>query len=349
MSEVDVKFGYEPPSHPWTLIKELALVCEKVGFDSFWVPDHLVGFGVRDWSALDAWSMIAGLAQVTNRIMLGSGVSDVHRRHPAQLLQTAITCHMMSGGRTFLGIGVGEAMNILPFGIPYDRPLSRTWEALKIIRLLLEKDRVSFEGKYYKLVDASIQPKPEGKLPIYVAGVAPRSLQMIGELADGWFPASLSPEEYKEKLKIVRDHAKRAGRDPEEIEPALLMFSVIERDYNTAINLAKIPVKVYLLSRPRLLEAIGIKPPTYEFEMTYKLVMNPETMKRYMEEIEKIPDEAVERCAALIGDPDTIIEKVEEYIKAGVKHIVVNFFVSPARLRETCEYFANTVIRYFKG
>jgi alkanesulfonate monooxygenase SsuD/methylene tetrahydromethanopterin reductase-like flavin-dependent oxidoreductase (luciferase family) len=352
MSEVEeVKFGYEPPCYPWELIYELALYCDKSGlYDSLWLPDHLAAFGIRRWDALEAWSMASAIAVATKRIKIGTGVSDTYRHHPAVLAQMATTCDVISGGRAFLGVGIGEAMNLLPYGINYDRPIGRTREAVTIIKRLLTEERVTFEGEFYRLKDAFIQPKPvRGRLPIYIAANSPRTMKLAAELGDGWVPASMTPKEYEAKLKELRDMVKEVGRSPDEIEPALFIYVVIEKDYNTALRLASLPVKLYLLGRPRMLEAIGYKPPTYDHEVTFKLVMHPDSISKLMEDARQIPDEAVERCAVLIGDPDTIIGKIEDYIRAGVRHFATSFFVTPGRMRETCMYFADAVIRYFKG
>ena len=155
-----VKFGIEGPNYPWEVISDTALLAEKIGFDSYWMPDHLVATGVRRWDALEAWSTLCALAVKTKRIKLASGVSDTHRCHPAVLAQRAATCDVLSNGRAILGIGIGEAMNLVPFGIAYDKPVGRTIEAIKIIRRLWSEDFVDFEGKYYTLKKAFLQPKP---------------------------------------------------------------------------------------------------------------------------------------------------------------------------------------------
>ena len=83
----EVKFGYESAPYPWETISELAVYVEQEGFDSFWIPDHTVGFGIRTWDALEAWSMLSAIAVKTKRIRLGTCVSDTYRHHPAVLAQ----------------------------------------------------------------------------------------------------------------------------------------------------------------------------------------------------------------------------------------------------------------------
>ncbi|MEM2970613.1 MAG: LLM class flavin-dependent oxidoreductase, partial [Candidatus Bathyarchaeia archaeon] len=139
-----IKFGIEGPNYPWEVIRDTALLAEKIGFDSYWMPDHLVATGVKRWEALEAWSTLCALAVQTKRIKLASGVSDTYRHHPAVLAQMAATCDVLSNGRAILGIGIGEAMNLVPFGILHDKPVERTVEAIQIIRRLFVEDFVDF-------------------------------------------------------------------------------------------------------------------------------------------------------------------------------------------------------------
>jgi phthiodiolone/phenolphthiodiolone dimycocerosates ketoreductase len=351
-----VKFGIEGPNYPWEVILETALLAEKIGFDSYWMPDHLVATGVRRWDALEAWSTLSALAVKTKKIKLASGVSDTYRCHPAVLAQKAATCDILSNGRAILGIGIGEAMNLVPFGIAYDKPLGRTIEAIKIIRRLWSEDFVDFEGKYYRLKKAFLQPKPavpisETKyrptVPIFIAASSPKTLRIVAKYGDGWLPANLTPEEYKEDLKTIQDTAKQHGRDPSKIEPAHFMYVVVAKDAETARKTMMLTGKMMLLSRPRILEKMGFKPPTYDFEMTFKLVF-PRDAEAWLAKAKELPDEVVEKSPFLYGTPDDVIEKIDRFVKAGCRHFVMNFQVSPRILRETCELFADKVIAYFK-
>ncbi|MEM2815673.1 MAG: LLM class flavin-dependent oxidoreductase [Candidatus Bathyarchaeia archaeon] len=351
-----IKFGVECPNYPWEVIRDVALFAEKVGFDSYWMPDHLVATGVRRWDALHAWCTLCALAVQTKRIKLASGVSDTYRHHPAALAQMAATCDFLSNGRAILGIGVGEAMNLVPFGIPYDKPVQRTLEAIQIIRRLFTEDFVDFEGQYYTLHKAFLQPKPavpisetryRPTVPLFIAASSPRTMEITAMYGDGWFPANLLPDEYKENLEKIWETAKKCGRDPEEIEPAHFMYAVVSKDMETAKKAIMLPAKMLLLTRPRILEKMGFTPPTYDFEMTFKLVF-PRDAEAWLAKSKELPDEVVEKAPFVYGAPDDVIEKLEKYVKAGCRHFVINFQVSPAALKETCQLFADKVIPYFK-
>ncbi|WP_290901442.1 LLM class flavin-dependent oxidoreductase [Ferroglobus sp.] len=343
-----VKFGVEGPNAPWDTIKEIAVYCEKLGLDSYWMPDHLVATGVKRWDAIEVWGALGALAVLTEKIMIATGVSDTYRVHPAVLAQKATTIDIISNGRAILGIGIGEAMNLVPFGIEYDKPVGRTMEALEVIRRLLNEDFVDFEGKYYKLKQAFIAPKPVQKphYPIYVAGASPRTIKMAGKYGDGWLPANLSVEKYKEGREIVMNAAKEVGKDPEKIDMAHFMYGVIAKTKDEARERVMLPAKLLLLTRPRILEAMGYEPPTYDFEMTFNLVF-PRDAQRWLEEAKKLPDEVVEKSPIVYGTVDDFIERFEQYYKVGCRHFVMNFQVSPKYLKDCLDLYKQ-VAEYFR-
>jgi phthiodiolone/phenolphthiodiolone dimycocerosates ketoreductase len=351
-----IKFGIECPNYPWEAILDTALLMEKIGFNSYWMPDHLVATGVKRWDALHAWCTLCALAVKTRRIRLATGVSDTYRHHPASIAQMAATCDVLSNGRAILGIGIGEAMNLVPFGIPYDKPVERTAEAVQIIRRLFTEDFVDFKGKYYQLNKAFLQPKPavpisenkyKSTVPIFIAASSPKTMELTAQYGDGWLPANLTPEEYKNGLEKISEAAKKYGRDPSEIEPAHFMYAVVAEDKESARKTMMLTGKMLLLSRPRILEKIGFQPPTYDFEMTYKLVF-PRDAEAWLEKAKELPDEVVDKAPFLYGTPDDIVEKLDKFVKAGCRHFVINFQVSPTILKETCQLFAEKVMPHFK-
>jgi len=355
-SKEKIMFGVEGPNYPWKTILEVALTAEKVGFDSYWTPDHLVATGVRRWDALEAWCSLTALAVQTKKIKLATGVSDTYRYHPAALAQKVATLDAISDGRAILGVGIGEAMNLVPFGITYDKPIARTEEALEIIRKLWSEDLIDFEGNYYRLKKAFLQPKPSVPIsetkfrptvPIFVAASSPRTMQMVAKYGDGWLPANMPINEYAHSLKKIRDMAKQYGRSPEAIEPAHFTYVAIGEDKEATRKAVLPQAKMLLLSRPRIIEKLGFKPLTEEFEMTFKLVF-PEHAKTWMEKAQELPDEVVDKSPYIIGTPDDAIGKIEEYVKAGCRHFVINFQVTASQLKETSKLFAERVIPYIK-
>jgi phthiodiolone/phenolphthiodiolone dimycocerosates ketoreductase len=348
-NDSEIKFGFESTPHPWKLIFELAGYVEDAGFDSFWMPDHTVGFGIKRWNALEAWTTLAAIATQTKRIRLGTCVGDVYRHHPASLAQMITTCDTISNGRVTLGVGIGEAMNLLPFGIQLKKPVGKTREALSLIKKLWTEDSVDYEGKYYKFKEAFLQPKPVQKPhpPVWIAANSPMTMKMVAELGDGWIPASIFPEEYAEGLKKIRNLAKKAGRDSKKIEPALFTFTMIAQSYEEARKAISLPAKIYFLTRPRILRKLGYDV-TDEYDMTFRLVMKEETTMALLEKAKQLPDEILDKAPVFFGAPDDIIEGVEKYVDAGVRHFVVNFYVRPEMLKDNLKLFAEKVVPHFK-
>ncbi|KXA97024.1 hypothetical protein AKJ37_03940 [candidate division MSBL1 archaeon SCGC-AAA259I09] len=353
----DLKFGVEGPNFSWEDIRDITLYAEKLGLDSFWMPDHLVATGTRRGDSLDAWSILTALALETEEIKLASGVSDTYRRHPAQLALNAVTCDEISGQRAILGIGAGEAMNLTPFGIPFqDKIVSRTREGIEVINKLWSEKYANYKGEYYELKDAYFEPKPSAPLsrekyrpglPLYIAAVGEQMRGVVAKYGDGWLPANLPPSTYTKFLEDIRKRAKNEGRNPEQIDPAHFTYAVISEDYDDARNAIMLPAKMMLLSRPHVLERLGYEPPSYDFEMTYELVL-PHQGKEWLEKSKEVPDEAVEDAPYLYGTPEDIIEGIEEYIDAGCRNFVMNFQVPSKKLKENCRLFANEVIEYFE-
>ena len=154
--------------------------------------------------------VVAAAAGATREVRLGIGVTDIVRRHPASLAQTALTLDHLTGGRFVLGVGSGEALNLAPFGLANARPLSRLEEGLEVMRLLMARTgAVDFDGEHFRLrgrdrwACARWGTAPP---PVWVAAHRPRGLELVGRRADGWLPLATDPA-------AVRPDARRgAGR-----------------------------------------------------------------------------------------------------------------------------------------
>ena len=211
--------GIRPQHWPWaSQIGEWPRL-EAMGFESIWLNDHLHSLGENiDAEAFDASTTLAAMALSTQRVRLGVLTYSVTHRIPTVLFKQIVTIDQMSGGRAVLGIGAGwheseHAAYAIPFPGAGER-VARLDEALTILRLLEANERTTFRGKFYALEDAPFAPKPvNGRIPILIGGTKPKMLQVIGKHADIW-DASLPADEYAAALRIIREHARAAGRDP---------------------------------------------------------------------------------------------------------------------------------------
>ena len=137
-----IKFGQllPIPAAPVDSLIKIGVRSEKMGFDSVWAADHLLM--IPTGIVPDAWIVLTSIAMQTEKVQLGTCVSDPHRRHPAVFAQMVATVDQISGGRVIVGLGPGEAMNVEQFGIPWEKPVSRMVEFTNIVRELWLKDRV---------------------------------------------------------------------------------------------------------------------------------------------------------------------------------------------------------------
>jgi probable F420-dependent oxidoreductase len=175
-------------------LAELAQATEQSGaFDSFWVSDHFFGGeGFSDRDCLEAWTLLAALARDTKTVRLGCLVTAAQYRNPALLAKIVAGVDQMSGGRIEFGIGAGWKENeYKAYGYAFPEPGQRVDEmneAIDICRLLWTMERVTFEGKHYRVVDAVCAPKPAQKPypPLWIGGKGPRVIRSAARRADGF-------------------------------------------------------------------------------------------------------------------------------------------------------------------
>ena len=146
----------------WAEIRDMARAAEDIGLDSLWVGDHLL-YRTRERGAhgpWEAWSMLAALAAVTERVELGPLVASTGFHSPAMIAKKAATIEEISGGRLILGLGAGwNEVEYRSFGFPYHHRVSRFEEAFTIIRTLLTVGEIDFVGAYYEARDCTLHPR----------------------------------------------------------------------------------------------------------------------------------------------------------------------------------------------
>ncbi|MFQ5762987.1 MAG: LLM class flavin-dependent oxidoreductase, partial [Candidatus Bathyarchaeia archaeon] len=344
-----VRFGYQCPLYPWDTILELCEFCEKAGFDAVTMADHTVSMGMKRIEALEAWTVLANLAARTQRVLLGTVVSDVHRRHPAVLAQTVATVDHLSRGRVFLGLGAGEAMNLDPYGIRWSKPVSRTLEALEVMRTLWThaEGRVNFHGEFYNLTEAPVMtPHQKPRPPVWIAANSLRMLEHVGKLGDGWIPAvPMTPEMYREGLTAVRDMAHRHGRNPDAVTPGLFTYFVVAENYDSAKSLIELPAKMFAVMAPATLRKMGFEVPEGYSLLTFKY-SDPTAVEKLRKDAERLPFDVVERSGFIFGTPDDCIGRIEDYIHAGVRFFIMPAMVSLKLMKPTVQLFAEKILPY---
>ena len=204
----------------WDEIRAMATTAEDVGFDSVWLPDHLLFRfpNVRPQGAWDVWSLMPAVAAVTKRVEIAPLVACSSFRNPALIAKMADTIDEISGGRFILGLGAGwHKPEYDAFGFPYDHRVSRFEEALAIIHSLLRTGQVDFDGTYYSARDCELRPRgprPEGP-PILIGSSSPRMMNLMATYADFWNKDRMNDVDQLLEVEARVDAAcVEAGRDP---------------------------------------------------------------------------------------------------------------------------------------
>jgi phthiodiolone/phenolphthiodiolone dimycocerosates ketoreductase len=317
---------------------------ERKGFDSVWVGDHLVEVNDK-MPTYDPWCLLSVFATITKKLLLGTCVTDAHRRHPAVLAQAVATVDQISNGRVILGIGAGESMNLTPFGIPWENPVSRMKEAVEIIRLIWTGENISYRGKFYELTDAYVSANPVQKPhpPIYIAGGSSRSRRLAGNLGDGWISMMMTPEMFRQDLREVEAAAKEAGRTLADIDVVYAGPIAISRSHDEAREAALKAAKTTLLYWPQQLQRYGFKV-TDEFDWLKLTIRKGSSIpEKVQNQLQKVPSDLAERIS-VFGTPEDCIKRIEDYAKAGVTHFMLH---SVGNLHEFDKLFPK-VIAYFK-
>jgi coenzyme F420-dependent glucose-6-phosphate dehydrogenase len=202
------------------LLVEHAILAEEAGFDLVLVSEHFHPWVDDDSAAGFAFSTIGAMAQATERVTFVTGVTTpLFRFHPAVVAQAAATLDRLSNGRFRLGVGTGENINEGPLGYEfpaYKERNARMTEALEIMRRLLDGEKLTFSGDYYRTDRARLYSPPmQDHLPIYLAAGGPKSSTLAGQLADGVVTSVKNPQDTIEQVVApLRRSAEDADRAP---------------------------------------------------------------------------------------------------------------------------------------
>jgi F420-dependent oxidoreductase-like protein len=211
--------GYAPPGTNPTELIALAQEAERLGYDSAWAAES--------WGT-DAVTVLSWLAATTSRIKIGSAILQMPARTPANTAMTAATLDLMSGGRFLLGLGLSGPQVVEGWhGEPWGKPLTKTREYVELVRAALRRERLEYDGEHYQVPfrgnGATGLGKPlklmlrplRADIPIYLASLRRRSVELAAEIADGWLPIFFSPERARETFPVA------FGRDGLEIAPSV--------------------------------------------------------------------------------------------------------------------------------
>jgi len=279
----------------WDNFLLLAKEAEHLGYDSVWVSDHFISPSGRP-HGLDAWTVLSALASITHKIRLGTYVLCNQFRHPSLLARMGATLDNISAGRLELGIGAGYFKDEhVAFGFSWNKHpirIERLRETLQIIRKLWRENCISFDGKYFQLKNATLEPKPIQRPhpSLWIGGNSETIQRVVAELGDGWIPVLPTPKQLATGVIEIEKKMRTHGRDSRKLRVAYggSGCALIAKDEDAVKELAE-----------PLIRSMG-KP--------------------------------MEELACLIGTPEQCIEKIEQYQEAGAQEIVAGFYDFPSPL-----------------
>lgn len=233
----ELRFGIcTDQNMPWATNVERWRYLENLGFDSLWVCDHFVQPSRPDGPYFEGWTLLAGLAAVTERARIGVLVSSNTFRHPALLAKEAMTVDHLSNGRLEVGLGAGWYLpEHQKFGIEFPETpelVGRFREAVEIVDLMLRQEITTYAGRHYQLDEAPMRPLPVQKPrpPIMIGAKKPKMLELAARYADTWNSSGGSVQEMRERNEILNEACDRVGRDPSTLVRSLYGWASVMPD-----------------------------------------------------------------------------------------------------------------------
>ncbi|MCF8095716.1 MAG: LLM class flavin-dependent oxidoreductase [Desulfobacteraceae bacterium] len=291
-----------PPVPPSDFIK-MALRAEEVGYDFVTCDDHMIypfgaPFGEEDqeYGIHDAWTAMTYVAGATSKISISHMVLIPTFRGPGLLAKMGATLDLFSGGRMDLSVGAGWfEREFKAFDFPWEKHkerLKREREAVRIIRSLWTEPQVSFEGKYYKLENAEVTPRPLQKPtpPIWIGGDSRPSMQLAADLGDGWLVHGHQPHELNKMFQAIR---RILGEKAEDFGFGSALFVIMGSDPDAATRKMKKMISPAVWER---FQMAGIK-----HELNNRISGNPQQCIDRIKELEEL---GMTRLILIFLDPE---------------------------------------------
>jgi F420-dependent oxidoreductase-like protein len=303
---------------------------DRLGYSSVWVAE---AYGS------DSPTMLAWFAGQTERIELGSAILQIPARTPAMTAMTAATLDTISGGRFRLGLGVsGPQVSEGWHGVRFGKPLARTREYVEIVKLALSRKPVAYDGEHYtlplpdgpgKALRLTLHPQRE-EIPIYLAAVGPKNLELAGEIADGWLAVFYAPEFAAEHRAHIEAGRAKVGKTMDGFDVVANVPIVIGDDVEQCAELVRNYAALYV-------GGMGSRQQNFYNQLATRMgygdaaaeVQDLYLAKKHRDAADAIPMEFIDRTS-LLGPVDRIAERMKAYAEAGVTTLASVLFVGSA-------------------
>jgi F420-dependent oxidoreductase-like protein len=322
----------------------LAQEADRLGYAVVWAAE---AYGS------DAPSMLAWIAGQTQRIDLGAAVMQIPARSPAMTAMTAATIDTLSNGRFRLGLGVsGPQVSEGWHGVRFGKPLARTREYVDIVRLAIARKPVAYDGEHYtlplpdgpgKALRLGFHP-PRAAIPIYLAAVGPRNLELAGEIADGWLAIFFAPDLAGDHLRHIERGRARTGQGLTGFDVAPSVPVVLGDDLATCADAVRPYAALYV-------GGMGSREQNFYNELAVHMgypdaaarVQDLYLDRKLRDAAAAVPSEFIERTS-ILGSKEQITERIRQYAAAGVGTLSVSPYggdrdIAIATLREVAEAY----------
>jgi F420-dependent oxidoreductase-like protein len=301
----------------------VAREAEAIGYDSVWAAE---AYGS------DAATVLAFVAAQTERIGIGSAIFQIPARTPAMTAMTAATLDSLSAGRFRLGLGVsGPQVSEGWYGVRFAKPLARTREYVAIVRQALARETVRHEGEFWtlplpdgpgKALRLTVQPVRDG-MPLYLASVGPKNLELTGEIADGWLGIFFAPEHAPESLDHIKAGRAKVGKDMTAFDVVPTVPVVFGDDLAACAEPLRHYAALYV-------GGMGSREQNFYNRLAVRMgygeaaatVQDLYLARRHRDAAEAVPFEFIDRTS-LIGPKERVRDRLAAYAEAGVTTLSV--------------------------
>lgn len=327
----------------------LAREADRLGYSVVWAAE---AYGS------DVPTVLAWVAAQTEQIDVGAAVMQIPARTPAMTAMTAATLDTLSGGRFRLGLGVsGPQVSEGWHGVRFDKPLGRTREYVDIVRMALQRERVQYDGEHWtlplpdgpgKAIKLTVHPV-RAEIPVYLAAVGPKNLELTGEIADGWLAVFYSPEHAELSLGPIRAGRARAGKgDGDDVLAGFDVVPTVPVMIDDDLDAAAMPVRAYAAL---YVGGMGSREQNFYnalarrmgFETEAEQVQNLYLDKRYQDAAMAVPRDFID-ATSLIGPQERVRDRMHAYAEAGVTTLTISPFAGTLEGRiETLRRVADAI------
>lgn len=310
-------------------IVECVKVAEELGYESAWVAEGHGG---------DQFSILTACAVATERIKLGTSITSVYVRTAPTIAMAAASVDYFSDGRFILGLGTSHKVQVEPeHGLEFTRPVQRLRECVDIVRAILKDSDVKYQGEIYNIERFDLWFEPlRREIPIYVAAVFPKMLEVCGEISQGTILTWCTLEHAETAARHVGIGARKAGRAPGEVEVASLLPCAVSDDREAARDLMRQPIASYAGRFPRYRKLMIDAGFPEEIEKVRVAWQDGRTQ----EALDLVPGGLIDKIG-LVGTADECRQKLAGYRKAGITLPIV----SPRLMGEGAKEQALEIIR----